>query len=206
MKLAKLTKRLFKLLLLILGLVVILAAALWLYVKPDKPLDLAYGPVSIRDKVEQMIRSRQLSFQLSKEEINSLVKKAILEHPLPLPPDLQIEGVDIQPVEQGFVGEFNLRYKERLRFAATADVRIEWQSPELYIELEQVKVKKLPIPNALLDKRQYRLRLDEQLPSFVDLSRIDFHPNGVQIEWTIDPDRVEELLDDLLRKWEKEFP
>lgn len=199
MTFVKIAKRLFTLVVLLLVLAVLLTAALLFYVKPDKTLDLSYRPIDIRDKIEQMIRNRQLSFTLSEEEVNSLFKRAISEHPLPLPPDIRIEGADVRLAEGGLVADFNLRYKERIPIAATVYLRAEWRSPELVVELERIKAKQLTLPQAVVEGCQYRFRLDEHLPSFIRITDIGIQPGGVRIDWEVDQDRVEELLEDFLR-------
>lgn len=191
----KWVKRLFIMLLSLTLFVVIGALLLVWYSQPEEELDLDYEELSIYRKAEEMIRNRELALTLTEQEVDHLLKQAVVRY-VDLPPEVELTGARFRLGDNQLSADLQVKYHQLMSAGATLDYTVRWEEPELVISLERLAVKRLSVP-ALLEPQSYRFSLEDQLPAVIDVTDVSIQPSGVRVEFAVDPSEVNQLLEEL---------
>ena len=173
-----------KRLLLALGILVLLAvalgaAALW-YIRPERELDLSYQPIDIRQKVESIVRSGDLSVTVTDAELESLLKQEISRNPQPVP-GLTITGAALTRSGEELTVDLSVRFQERVPVGAQVIYRMAWTSPTLTLTFVEARVKNRPLPANWLDIGNLSIPLADAIPAPVHIRSIDFSGSTIRI-------------------------
>ncbi|WP_409344616.1 hypothetical protein [Paenibacillus sp. MBLB4367] len=156
-----------------------IAAFLW-YIRPEEKLDLSYRNLSVLDKIGEMVRKRELTVELSDEELGDLVRKAIAGKPQ-LSDSLRVTGARTE-VENGTLAvHINALAGGFVKAGATIYAKAEWQEPNLLITLERGAVKGMAIPAGLLPQQTFVVPLYDKLPAIVGIRDIELADGKLRI-------------------------
>ncbi|WP_010271123.1 hypothetical protein [Paenibacillus senegalensis] len=184
---------------LVLAAVIGTSALLW-YSQPDEKLDLHYEELSIYRKAEEMIRNREPALTLTEQEVNHLLKQAVVRY-VELPPEVEITGARFRLGDSRLMADLQLRYRELVSAGATLDFVVAWEAPDLVISLDRLAVKRLTIP-ALIEPQSFRFSLEDQLPAVIDVTDVSIQPSGLRMEFAVDPAQLNQLLEELQQQFQ----
>lgn len=166
----------------LLVVVVLLAAVaagggLWLksYVAPEEKLDLAYDPVSIKDKVIEMVQKLRPEIALSEADANNLIKSRLQTSSLP--PDMTLDGARFELRGDRLLAHLNMTYRDVLPVGMLATYQMTWQAPNLVLEPLSLKVKNYDLGKQRLD----RIVVPIELPSPVSIRDMQFQDKQIVI-------------------------
>lgn len=152
------------------------AGAVW-YVRPAEELDLKYAPISVQQKVLDMIKNRKLEVRLSEAELNDLLKWRLAEHRSPRP-DVWIEGASFRQRGNRLSARVNLKYADTIRVGAILDFELIWQNSELIVRHVGTHLRGLSLPVSWLQLDPVVVPLRFADIPFVEVKRLDFLPEG----------------------------
>lgn len=173
-----------KRLLLVLGVLVLLLAALgagvlW-YIRPERQLDLAYQPIDIREKVASIVRTGDLSVTVTDDELESLLKQEISRNPHPVP-GLTLTGAAVARTGEELTVDLAVRFQERVPIGVRVIYRMAWESPTLTLTFVEARVKNRPLPADWLDIGDWALPLGDAIPGPAHIRSIDFSGPTIRI-------------------------
>lgn len=168
-------------------LVIVLLAAvvagggLWLksYVAPSEQLDLAYDPVSIKDKAMEMVQKLKPEIVLSEADVNNLIKSQLQSgSPESLPPDTTLDGARFELSGDRLIAHLNMTYRDFLPLGMLATYKMTWQAPNLILEPLSLSVKDYDLGKERLD----RIVVPIELPSLISIGEMQFQDNQIVIK------------------------
>lgn len=174
--------RLLKWLIIIVVLLAAVAAGggLWLksYVAPEEKLDLAYDPVSVKDKAIEMVQKMKPEIVLSEADANNLIKSQLQSSgPGSLPPDMTLDGARFELSGDRLLAHLNMTYRDILPVGMLAAYKMSWQAPNLVLEPLSLKVKDYDLGRERLD----RIVVPIELPSLISIRDMLFQDKQIVI-------------------------
>jgi len=151
------------------------------YVRPTDQRDLSYGPITVGDKVADMLKRRQASLVLSEQDLNNLLKMKLASEPVENP-NIRLTGADFRLQDGMLYATMNLLWKNRVPFEAAAEYRLRWTGSELYAEPLGAKVKNISIPEAIAQLPSPRVTLQDYLPAPVSVKNVRFEGTELIME------------------------
>lgn len=172
-------------LLTVMGVIGLLVIALIWYVQPAQSLNLQYTTYEIEHELEEMIRERRTSMELSEEEVNDLLKEELASHPVESP-YARLVGAQFDLVDGGMVAHLHLLAMDRVDVGATLDYTFHWQEPEISAELQRARVKSVSIPQGQIPTPRFAIDLSALLPPFVTVKSMDFNEDVIVLHFQLD--------------------
>ncbi|MCM3630393.1 hypothetical protein M3194_23965 [Paenibacillus glycanilyticus] len=159
---------------------VAVGGGLWLksYVAPSEKLNLAYDPVSIKDKAAQMIQTLKPEIVLSEADVNNLIKSQLQSGGSgSLPPDTTLDGARFELGGDKLIAHLNMTYRNILPLGMLATYKMTWQAPNLILEPLSLTVKDYDLGRKRLD----RIVVPIELPSLIAIRDIQFQDKQIRI-------------------------
>ncbi|MEF3307169.1 hypothetical protein [Paenibacillus sp. GYB003] len=164
---------------LLLAVVLACGAALW-YARPSERLDLAYEPVSVAQKVVDMVKVRKPELTISEKELNDILKKELAKR-AQVRPDVTIEGARFEQRANRVTAYVNVKAAGRVEVGAAVDFALEWKPPNLIVRPEETRIRSLRIPASWLPLEPIVVRVDESLPPPIGIRDIRFEPRQIVV-------------------------
>lgn len=158
----------------------LLAALAYWYVQPDRPLDLAYSELQVRNKLADMIASRKLEVQLTEPEVNSLLKKSLASR-TQLNRDTKITGAQFALDGNQWTADVQLLYKDRWTIGATLHFAMKWEDPYVTAIHTATNIKSLPVPASWFQLEPLRIQLNDYVPKPAGVRAVAFEQHGVKV-------------------------
>lgn len=176
----KFLKRLF--ITLIVLLLIAGGAAWWFlsYIAPDKPLDLNYNPIDVRQKAVDMVKRLKPELVLSEEEVNDLIKKNIDRD---VAENVRLDGAQFRLKGDRLVADLNITYRDRIPAQIQAEYRLEWQNPNLALRPQSLKMKGIELPLSMLET--IVVPLDLPTGDMVSVDDVKFEEKQVKVLFDI---------------------
>ncbi|WNQ12767.1 hypothetical protein MJA45_06965 [Paenibacillus aurantius] len=167
------------LLVLVLAAAGLAAAAVW-YVRPAESLDLAYREVDFNSKFKDLIRNRQFAVEITDSELENLLKKRLSENPN-LAPGVTVTGARLERDKDIVNIHVNLLYRGKVRAGLVLRYDLSWQSPNLTAVFRGASVRGFTIPEGWLNPGDFKIGVNEQLPSALGVREIVFGDRAVTV-------------------------
>lgn len=171
----------------LLAVVLVLVLALFLgrawvihYIAPREPLDLAYSDLSVAGKILDMVKQRKFEAELTQEDVNNIVKKALARHP-DISPDVTVTGARFSLHGNRLTADMNLKYKGKLDVGATLFFVLDADGAVLTVTYAGAKLRSIDISPKWYSIPPIRVNLDEALPPPVAIQQVEFRENSVNI-------------------------
>ncbi|WP_166240510.1 hypothetical protein [Paenibacillus turpanensis] len=159
------------------------AVSLLTYVKPTEQLDLSYTQPNVKEKALEMLKRRHFSLLLYEEELNHLLKKALLAH-ASIPAHTTLEGARFRLDGELLYADLNLTYRH-FPVGMTAQYRLRWQPPEVQGVYEAAMIKNIRLPAGLVILPNVSLPVENLLPSLVGVREVVFLEDAVEIQFNL---------------------
>lgn len=172
-------------LLTVLGVIGLLLFGLIWYIQPKESLNLQYTSYELEHELEEMIRERRTSMELSEKEINDLLKEELVQHPVETD-YARLVGAKFELVDGGMAAQLHLLAMERVDVGATLDYVFQWREPEISAELQRARVNSLPIPPGQIPTPSFAIDLSAMLPPFVSVKSVDFNEDAIVLHFKLD--------------------
>ncbi|RJE84249.1 hypothetical protein D3P07_23040 [Paenibacillus sp. 1011MAR3C5] len=176
----KFLKRLF--ITLIVMLLIIGGAAWWFlsYISPDKPLNLNYNPIDVRQKAVDMVKRLKPELVLSEAEVNDLIKKHIDRD---VAEGVELDGAEFELNGDRLIADLNITYKDRIPAHIRAEYRLEWQNPNLALRPQSLTMKGIQLPLRMLET--IVVPLDLPTGDMVTVDDVKFEEKQVKVLFQI---------------------
>lgn len=148
------------------------------YVRPDPSLTMDYEPISLKDKALDMAKRMSPELVLTEEDVNNLLKQALVEHPRHLP-DLEVLGARFTLQNDRLHADLRLLWKGRLTVGMQAAYMLGWSDPNLTANVESVKLKGIKLPAGLTE--DIAVSIGHELPALVRIRNVDFGEREIRI-------------------------
>lgn len=157
---AKMVKRLFIVLLII---VLVLGGALWWaisYIAPDEQLDMSYTSIDVKDKALSMVKKFKPELVLTESDMNNLIKMNIASKyesgssaapSIELKENVRLNGASFELEENKLIAHLNITYRDRIPAALQAEYTMEWESPNFILRPQSLSLKGIALPLSMLE-------------------------------------------------------
>ncbi|AEI45128.1 hypothetical protein [Paenibacillus mucilaginosus] len=163
------------------GAVLVIAAALLLwFLRPQQPLDLAYTELPLREKALDMLRSRKLEVVLTEAEVNELLKKALAASPQ-VSGNVRITGARFYLEGEALSADVQLLYRDRWEAAGRLFFDLSWQDPYLTAVHTGTEVRGVRLPDGWFQLQPLQAELNSYLPQAAAIRDLQFEPDGVRV-------------------------
>ncbi|WP_410772262.1 hypothetical protein [Fontibacillus sp. BL9] len=166
-------------------MLVLLIAAIVLYIRPAKSLDLHYAAVSWEDKLRGMAETRRPELTLTEQELNNLSKKELKqyidEHELPV----QITGADFQLNGDRLTADLNASWGA-LDVGVKADYLMEYALGRLLLVPEKLGIRGMTLPPERFGLEPIEIDLGNYLPDVVKVKEMSFPGKTIKVEFKLD--------------------
>ncbi|PYI52150.1 hypothetical protein [Paenibacillus flagellatus] len=159
----------------------LLLGAAVLYVRPAETLDLAYEPVSVSQKLLDIVKTRKPEVHLTGRELNDLVKMKLAERPQ-LNERVTIEGARLEQRGDRLTAYVNLKTIAGVRVGAALDFALEWKAPELVVRHTGTRIRDFTVPPSWLTLDPVVVPIDDSAVPLVKVKAIAFLDDGVRID------------------------
>lgn len=159
---------------------VLLGAAVW-YVRPAEPLDLHYEPISVAQKIAEMVKARKPELHISESELNDILKKELAARSRPRP-HVEINGARFEQRANRVTAYLNLK-TAGIPVGAAVDFELEWRAPDLIVRPTGTHMKALNVPASWLPLAPIVIPLDEALPPPIAIKQIRFKETGIVVSF-----------------------
>jgi hypothetical protein len=181
-------KRLLRRLIVIGAAVVLLPGAALIglvrYAQPSEALDLRYERYDLRHELAEMIRERRTSIVLSEAEINNLLKAELAERPVGTP-YARLTGARFELVDGGLTAHLKLSVLDRADVGVRLSYALRWEEPNLIVQLQEARIKSVPIPAEWIPATNMAIRLTDRLPPFIGIRSVEINEDAVVIRFKL---------------------
>lgn len=182
-----------RIILIVLVLVLILIAGVIGYISPDKELDMNYDKIDLKEKIMEMLTKHTPEIELSREDLNNLAKKKMIEYLGKHKQAVDISGAKFdfngQEVEVTISGKWGW-----IPFGATITFHMESEGNDLILYHRSTTIRKINIPDSLLLMSPIHISLKEHLPNLVEVDKLKFRTDGMLLTFKIDWLSIPSLL------------
>ncbi|WP_422658340.1 hypothetical protein ACK8P5_21950 [Paenibacillus sp. EC2-1] len=169
---------------LLIFIVIIVGAGIW-YISPSKSLDLKYHSIDVKDKILQMVETRQPEIVLSKDEFAQMSKKNMIEYMNKHNIGVDLTGADFHIDGQNMTVDVNGKWGV-LPFGATLQFHMTANGSNLSLEHQLTTIRSLDIPPSIFKLDPIEISLKEYLPDLVTVKKVDFLDEGMKLTFKID--------------------
>ncbi|CAM4094049.1 hypothetical protein L1N85_10435 [Paenibacillus alkaliterrae] len=176
--------------------ILLLGGAVWWllsYIAPDERLDMAYTPISVRDKALAIIKNLNTELVLTETDINYVIKARLMSEyasagtngaAVELNEDVRLDGAVFELEEDRLVARMNVTYKDRIPAQLDAVYALEWQPPNIALRPQSLAVKDIGLPLSLLEPILIPIELPEQ--NVVAIRDVQFEQNQIKVLFKVD--------------------
>ncbi|RUT43918.1 hypothetical protein EJP82_18405 [Paenibacillus anaericanus] len=166
-------------------LILIVLTAGVLYIRPTQPLDMSYKDIVWKDKLIEMVETRQPEITLTNTDLNNLAKmgiaKALEEKDIPV----SITGAEFRFEGNNVSVDFNAKWGF-LTAGGTAKFQMEYSEGKLRLSPVSLFVKQIPISPDKLGLVPMDIDLATYLPSIIHISQVDFEDRYIKVRISAD--------------------
>jgi hypothetical protein len=164
----------------------LLAGLVW-YVQPSESetLNLQYSRYQLRHELAEMIRERRTSVVLSEAEINDLLKAELAARRIETA-YARLTGARFELVDGGMIAHLKLSAMDRVDIGARLSYALRWQEPDITVQLQDARIKSIPVPAEWIPMPSFTIRLSEMLPPLIGIRSVDFKEDGIVIRFKLD--------------------
>ncbi|GAA0410874.1 hypothetical protein [Paenibacillus motobuensis] len=166
-------------------LLVVLITAIVLYIRPSRTLDMNYSELNWKNKLVEMVESRNTELTLTESDVNNLLKKGlteyVAEHDLPF----QIIGADFKLNGNQIIANMNGAWG-LVNFGATAKYSVEYADGTLLLNPSSVEVRNISISPERIGLEAMTIHLTDYIPKLVTINEVNFPGKAIQIKFTLD--------------------
>lgn len=170
----------------VLILILIVLTAGVLYIRPTQSLDMSYKDIVWKDKLKEMVETRQPEITLTNADLNNLAKMGIAtaleEKDIPV----SITGTEFRFEGNNVSVDINAKWGF-LTAGGTAKFQMEYSQGKLLLSPVSLYVKQIPISPEKLSLVPMNIDLDTYLPSIIHISKVDFEDRyvkvGISADW-----------------------
>lgn len=177
---ARVAKRLF--ITLIVLLILFAGAAWWLlsYIAPDKPLDLNYQSIDVKQKALDMAKQLKPELVLTEAEVNDLIKKYLKPD---IAEDVRVDGAQFHLENDRLLADLNVTYRKQIRAQVQAEYRLEWQEPNLALRPQALSIKGIGLPINMLET--VTVPLDLPTGEMITVQNVEFENERIIVRFKL---------------------
>lgn len=178
----------------ILLLIVVFLAALVLYIRPAKSLDLRYSSIDWKDKLIVMAETRQPELNLSESELNQLAKKELNQYIAEQDLPVKITGAEFYLNGNRLTADLNVAWGA-IEAGVEAGYLMEYSSGNLLLVPETLSIRQFSFPPAKFGLEPISIDLSQYLPEVVKVKTVSFQEKALRISFKLDWLEVARFLD-----------
>ena len=170
-----------------LGAAVVLLAGLVWDVQPSESeeLNLQYTRYELRHELAEMIRERRTSVVLSEAEINNVLKAELAARRIETAYG-RLTGARFELVDGGMIAHLKLSALDRVEIGARLSYAFHWQEPDITVQLQDARIKAIPVPPEWIPMPRFTIRLSDKLPPLIGIRSVDFNEDAIVIRFKLD--------------------
>lgn len=169
----------------VLILIVLILTAGVLYIRPSKTLDMSFSDIVWKDKLQQIVKTRQPEITFTEADLNNLVKKGLAEALTKKDIPVSITGAELHLNGNLLSIDFNAEWGF-LVGGGTVEYRLEYDAGQLYLTPVSLHVKQLPLPAEKLGVEPIVVDLSTYLPDVIQITEVNFEGHDVKVRISVD--------------------
>lgn len=169
---------------LLIVILILVGAGIW-YISPSKSLDLKYHSIDVKDKIVQMVETRQPEMILNNDEIAQMSKKNLIKYLNTHHVGVDITGAEFQANGQTMTADVNGKWGF-IPFGATLKFHMSANGSQLILEHQSTEIRSLDVPSSLFKLEPIEVSLKEYLPDLISVKKVDFLDEGMKLTFKID--------------------
>ncbi|OAB40946.1 hypothetical protein [Paenibacillus glacialis] len=169
----------------VLLLVIALVVAVIVYIRPEKELDMSYEQVDMKVKVWNMVKNRVPEIELTREEMNHLAKKKMVEALTTTDTNVKVTGVEFSIHEEELEAKFNGKWGV-IPFGGTLNFHMKSNGSDLILEHTSTRIRQIEIPSSRWSLAPITVSLNEYVPNLVGVDHINFKTDSIVLFFKID--------------------
>lgn len=170
---------------LILILIVLILTAGVLYIRPSQTLDMSYNEIVWKDKLQQIVNTRQPEITFTEADLNNLAKKGLADALTKYDIPVTVTGAELHLNGNLLSIDFNAEWGFLIA-GGTVEYRMEYDEGRLYLTPVSLHVKQLPLPAEKLGVEPIVVDLSTYLPDVVQISKVEFEEHDVKVRISVD--------------------
>lgn len=170
---------------LILIILILVIISIWLYVRPSGTLNMNYTEIAWKDKLHQMVQTREPTMTITEYEMNQIAKQGLSEymktHELPF----RVIGSNFQIIGDKLIGTINGEWGP-IEFGTNIEYVIQVDNTTLILQPENVSIRHISVSPEQVGLDTIELDLASYFPDFIQLSEVKFPGKTINMTFALD--------------------